>query len=85
MPEPRDACMICDTDQPQARKLVTVTRNRGGRWFIFEDVPAWVCPNCGHCTFDAEVVEAMEQRMTAPPDDARPVEAWAMSLSQKAG
>lgn len=85
MPEQAYPCEFCDTDQPQEHKRVTVTRNRHGRWFIFEDVPAHVCPNCGHRYFDADVVEAMEQRMTTTPDDARPVEAWAMSLSQKAG
>lgn len=78
-------CEFCDTDQAQEKKLVTVTRQRGGQWFIFEDVPAWVCPNCGHRYFDADVVNAMEQRMKTTPADARPVKAWAISLSEKAG
>lgn len=78
-------CEFCDADQPQQNKLVTVTRQRRGKWFIFEDVPAWVCPNCGHRYFDADVLEAMENRMKATPSDARPVTAWAMSLSEKAG
>ena len=30
---------------------------------------------------DAEVVSAMEARMKATPDDTRPVEAWAISLT----
>jgi YgiT-type zinc finger domain-containing protein len=78
-------CACCDTDQAQVQKLVTVTRQRGGQWFIFEDVPAWVCPHCGHRTFDADVLEAMEARMKSAPADARPVTAWAISLSEKAG
>ena len=78
-------CEFCDTTLPQKQKLVTVTRQRGGQWFIFEDVPALVCPNCGHRYFDAAVLEAMEERMKAKPNDARPVTAWAMSLSKKAG
>lgn len=78
-------CEFCDTDQAQVQKLVTVSRQRGGQWFIFEDVPAWVCPHCGHRYFDADVLEAMEARMQSTPDDARPVTAWAMSLSEKAG
>jgi YgiT-type zinc finger domain-containing protein len=78
-------CEFCDTTLPQEQKNLTVTRQRGGQWFIFEDVPAWVCPNCGHRYFDAEVLEAMEERMKAKPTDARPVTAWAMSLSKKAG
>lgn len=73
-------CDFCDTDQPQVRRRVTVTRRRHGQVFIFENVPAWVCPHCGHRTFDADVLAAMEERMETRPDDARPVEAWAMSL-----
>lgn len=78
-------CEFCDTDQAQVQKLVTVSRQRDGQWFIFEDVPAWVCPHCGHRYFDADVLEAMEDRMKSTPADARPVTAWAMSLSEKAG
>ena len=85
MSEHRYPCEFCDTEQALQRKLVTVTRQRGGQWFIFEDVPAWVCPHCGHRYFDAEVLEAMENRMTTTPTDARPITAWAMSLSEKAG
>ena len=77
-------CEFCDTDQEQVQKTVTVTRQRGGQWFIFEDVPAWVCPHCGHRYFDAAVLEMMEERMTSTPPDARPVTALAMSLSGKA-
>lgn len=77
-------CEFCDTDQAQVKKMVTVTRQRGGQWFIFEDVPAWVCPHCGHRYFDADVLETMEKRMTSTPTDARPITAWAMSLSEKA-
>jgi len=62
-------------------KRVTVARRRHGQWFIFEDVPAWVCPNCGHRYFDAEVLSAMEAGMEATPDDARPIQAWAISLA----
>lgn len=78
-------CEFCDTDQAQVKKLVTVTRQRDGQWFIFENVPAWVCPHCGHRYFDADVLESMENRMKVTPADARPITAWAMSLSEKAG
>lgn len=84
MNEQKNPCEFCDTEQPQVKKLVTVTRQRGGQWFIFEDVPAWVCPHCGHRYFDADVLEAMETRMKSTPTDARPITAWAMSLSEKA-
>ena len=76
-------CEFCDTDQPQERKLVTIARSRHGKWYIFERVPAWVCPNCGHRYFDAEVVAEMDNRMQDPPADAHRVEAWAISLSEE--
>lgn len=76
-------CEFCDTDQPQEPKQVTMTRQRGGQWFIFEDVPALVCPHCGHRYFEADVLAAMEERMWSTPDDARPIMAWAMSLTEK--
>lgn len=79
------ACDFCDTNEPQEKKLVTVTRQRDGQWYIFEEVPASVCPHCGHRYFDADILLAMEERMKTPPVDARPITAWAISLSQKAG
>lgn len=84
--ETRDyPCEFCDTDQPQVRKRVTVMRQRSGQWYIFEDVPAWVCPHCGHRYFDPDALRAMEAGMTETPADARPVTAWAMSLADKVG
>jgi YgiT-type zinc finger domain-containing protein len=74
-------CEFCDTERPQGKKRVTVVRQRQGQWYIFEDVPAWVCPNCGHRYFDADVLEAMEARMKERPADARPIQAWAVSLA----
>jgi YgiT-type zinc finger domain-containing protein len=85
MSEQTYPCEFCDTKQPQELKLVTVTRQRQVQWFIFDNVPAWVCPNCGHRYFDAETLEAMEERMKARPEDARQVEAWAISLPPVAG
>ncbi len=74
-------CEFCDTERLQESKRVTVTRNRQGKWYIFEEVPAWVCLNCGHRYFDAEVASQMEARMKDKPIDARAVEAWAISFA----
>lgn len=74
-------CEFCDTNLPQEKRLVTVTRNRQGTWYILENVSVWVCPNFGHRYFDAEVVTEMEKRMKHKSADARPVEAWAISLT----
>lgn len=82
MTERQYPCEFCDTTQPQEHKRVTLARQRKGQWFIFEDVPAWVCPHCGHRYFAADVLAAMEDRMTTPPTDARAITAWAISLPQ---
>lgn len=44
MNTPPFPCEFCDTEQALVQKQVTVTRQRGGQWYIFEDVPAWACP-----------------------------------------
>lgn len=85
MTEKEYPCAFCDTEQAQVKKLVTVSRQRDGRWYIFEDVPAWVCPNCGHRYFDADVLETMEARMQSTPPEGRPITAWVVSLSETAG
>lgn len=82
MSQRESPCEFCDTHEPQQKKRVTVTRQWRGIWYIFEDVEAWVCPHCGHRTFDADMVSAMEERMSTPAPDARPVTAWAISLAQ---
>mgnify|MGYP000041119219 FL=1 len=76
-------CEFCDTELPQQPKHVTVTRTRNGKWYIFDNVLAHVCPNCGHRYFDAEVLAMMEAKMKDSPDNARAVEAWAITLPNK--
>jgi YgiT-type zinc finger domain-containing protein len=46
-----------------SEKLVTVYRHRRGRHFIFEPVPARVCPRCGERDFSACVVCEMDRPM----------------------
>jgi YgiT-type zinc finger domain-containing protein len=76
-------CEFCDTQQEPQAKLVTLTRQRHGQWFIFEDVPALVCPHCGHRYFSADVLQQMEAHLRSKPEHARLVEAWAVSLTHK--
>lgn len=73
-------CEFCDTDKPLVKKHVTLPIQREGRWYIFENVPAQVCQNCGHRYFDGKLMLELEKRMTADPQDARPLEAWAIAL-----
>jgi len=64
----------------QVQKQITVSRSRDGKWYIFENVSAWVCPHCGHRYFDTDAVSEMEKRMTDNAIDARPIEGWVISL-----
>ena len=73
-------CEYCDTELPQENKLVTLTLQRKGRWYIFENVPARVCPNCGHRYFDGQMMLRLEQMMKDEPKEGHAVEAWAFSL-----
>ncbi len=73
-------CEFCDTEQLQERRLVTLTLMRHGRWYIFENVPAWVCPRCGHRYYDGPLLLSLERMIAEQPEKARPVEAWAFSL-----
>lgn len=84
MPKRNYPCEFCDTETNLKKERVTVTRQRRGTWYIFEDVPAWVCLHCGHRLFDADVLRAMEDHMSMTNPQARPVTAWAISLAEKA-
>lgn len=73
---------FCDTHKFQTPARIQVTRQRGGRWFVFEQVPACVCSHCGHRCFDADTVDAVEVQLDPLPVDARPIEAWAIAFSK---
>lgn len=69
-------CAFCDTDQDQLEKRVSVTRTRDGKFFVFDDVTAHVCPNCGHKYFGAAAVMIMEEFMKNIPANAERIEAY---------
>ena len=58
-----DPCEYCDGVLDGREKLVTVYRHRGASHFIFEHVPARVCPRCGERYFSAKVVREMDRLM----------------------
>ncbi len=63
---PEDFCEYCDATLPAGEKLVTVYRHRQGQHFIFERVPAQVCPRCGERYYSAAVVHEMDRLMQQP-------------------
>ncbi len=77
-------CEYCDTALPLQARRVTLTLQRNGRWYIFENVPAEVCPNCGHRYYDGPTLVQLERLIEEQADQLRPVEAWAFSLPVEA-
>ena len=61
-----DCCEHCNAPLNGTEKLVTVYRHRQAQHFIFEHVPARVCPRCGERYFAAAVVREMEKQMKQP-------------------
>ena len=45
------------------RKTVNYTANRKGYHLIIDDVPAWVCEQCGEPLFDEETVDAIQNAL----------------------
>ena len=60
-----DTCEYCQAALGAGERLLTVYRHRRGKHFIFEQVPARVCPRCGERYFSARVVRVMDQQMKA--------------------
>ena len=52
-------CSFCDGELEE--RLVQHEYRWEGNLFVFEDVPARVCRQCGEKYFDAAVVKAMER------------------------
>ena len=61
-----DFCEYCNTPLPIDEKLAPVHRHREGQHFIFERVPAQVCPRCGERYFSAQAVREMDRLMKKP-------------------
>jgi YgiT-type zinc finger domain-containing protein len=59
----REFCEYCNSALAGAEREVTVYRHRRGRHFIFEQVPARVCPHCGERYFSAAVTREMDRLM----------------------
>ena len=68
-------CEFCDSQAELEERLVSVHRERSGKHFIFEHVPARVCKACGHRYFSWEVAEQMDKLMGSPEAEnyAQPV------------
>jgi YgiT-type zinc finger domain-containing protein len=68
-----DFCEYCGAALNHRERSVTVYRHRRGRHFIFEQVPARVCPHCGERYISARVAGQMDRLMRARGSRARTV------------
>jgi len=54
-------CLYCKGTL--VRKKVSHTATRKGYHLIIDDVPAWVCKQCGEPLFDEETVDAIQEML----------------------
>ncbi len=79
-------CEFCDTVLEQEEKRVTLTLNRGNKLYVFEDVPARVCPNCGHRYYNGPMITHLEQMIRENTlQGAEPIEAYKIPYAAVGG
>ncbi len=76
------SCSFCDGELENA--LVQHPYRWKGKIYIFENVPAQVCRQCGEKYFDAKVVEAMERAVLQNAKPQRTVRVPVFSFSELA-
>jgi YgiT-type zinc finger domain-containing protein len=54
-------CLYCKSTL--VRKKVSYTASRKGYHLIVNDVPAWVCEQCGEPLFDEETVDVIQDML----------------------
>jgi YgiT-type zinc finger domain-containing protein len=69
-------CLHCKGKM--VRKKVSYTVNRKGYHMVIDDVPAWVCEQCGEPLFEEETVNLVQEMLRAV--DAR-MERLAVTLA----
>jgi YgiT-type zinc finger domain-containing protein len=52
-------CLHCHGELQRGK--TTYTANRRGYHLIIDDVPAWICSQCGEPLFDEKQVDAIQQ------------------------
>jgi YgiT-type zinc finger domain-containing protein len=55
-------CLYCKGTL--ARKKVSYTATRKGYHLIIDDVPAWVCEQCGEPLFDEKTVDLIQETLS---------------------
>jgi YgiT-type zinc finger domain-containing protein len=79
-------CEFCDTNLEQQDKLVTLTLIRESKVYVFEGVPARVCPNCGHRYYNGPMITRLEKLIRDHLlEGAEPIEAYKVPYAGVAG
>lgn len=66
-----DICNVCHGHVKHT--TTTYTQEYEGRLIIVENVPAWVCEQCGETYFDPEVVERIQNLIWSNTEPSRTV------------
>ena len=70
-------CELCYITLEQEEKPVTLTLTREGKVYLFEGVPARVCPNCGHRYYNGPMITHLERLIRENAlQGAEPIEAY---------
>jgi YgiT-type zinc finger domain-containing protein len=62
-------------------KLTTYTQWFEGRLIVVENVPAWVCTQCGETYYDPEVVERLQSVIWSAETPSRVIETAVYDLA----
>jgi YgiT-type zinc finger domain-containing protein len=74
-----DACNVCQGKL--TRELTTFTQWYEGRLIVIENVPAWVCAQCGETYYDPDTVERIQAVIWSDQPPVRVVETLVYDLS----
>ena len=73
-------CSHCKSDLEPGRTTYTATRH--GYQLRLDDIPAWICQQCGESVFEERVVEAIQQLLTTLDDGMELFSHWIATQPQ---
>lgn len=62
-------CTLCHGRM--AAKTITYSQFFEGQFILVENVPAWVCEQCGDTLFEPDVVEKLQNYIWSHPEPVR--------------
>jgi len=65
-------CNVCHGTLKQI--LTTYTQQYKGRLIVVENVPAWVCEQCGETYYDPDIVERIQALIWSEAEPTRIIE-----------